>query len=54
VSWLLGETQGLSAMLLPTQKTFIHNKYDIMRENTQMTLRNWKSQADMWDNVLQK
>jgi hypothetical protein len=25
-----------------------------MRENTQMTLRNWKRQADMWDNVLQK
>ncbi len=32
----------------PLQKTFINNKYDIMRENTQMTLRNWKRQAEMF------
>jgi len=30
----------------PLRNIFINYKYDIMRENTQMTLRNWKSQAD--------
>jgi hypothetical protein len=51
-SWVKPKDCELCYYLL--RKTSINNKYDIMRENTQMTLHNWKSQADMWNHVVQK